>query len=216
MKVSLLVMTPGKMEGKSINISGPQFLIGREAQCQLRPASPLISKRHCRIDIREDRVFVRDFGSTNGTYLNEDRIENEQEALHDDILKIGPLEFRLAIEVGAAQTALNSAAPTTPIPSSSMPSTKGSHVDEAAAELLLALGDETPGDFGNIPLDSQGIPTGSTVMDVVNPSLDPSQQTQRAGGTDREKATKQAQGNTSTAAKAILEKYMRRPRASGR
>jgi FHA domain len=210
MKVSLLVITPGKMEGKTISISGPQFLIGRDEKCSLRPASPLISKRHCKLEIREDKVFVRDFGSTNGTYLNDTRIENEQEALADDILKIGPLEFKIAIESEPSPTASTSKAPTEPMASSR--AAKDERADDAAAELLLALGDEVPGDDGSATVDSQGIPLGSTVMDVVNPALDPSQQTQRAGGADRDKAAKLAQGNTSTAAKAILEKYMRRPR----
>jgi pSer/pThr/pTyr-binding forkhead associated (FHA) protein len=209
MKVSLLVITPGKMEGKTINILGPQFLIGRDEKCHLRPASPLISKRHCKIEVREDKVFVRDFGSTNGTYLNDERIENEQEAQPDDVLKIGPLEFKIAIESETAPTASTSKVPTEPMASRNA----RDHVDDAAAELLLALGDEVPGDPGATVVDSQGIPMGSTVMDVVNPAnVDPAQQTQRAGGADREKAAKLAQGNTSTAAKAILEKYMRRPK----
>jgi pSer/pThr/pTyr-binding forkhead associated (FHA) protein len=211
MKVTLVVMTPGKMEGKSISISGAQFLIGRDPQCNLRPASPLISKRHCRVEIREDRVFVRDFGSTNGTYLNDDRIDNEQEALHEDILKVGPLEFQVAIEETAAPTTSGSATPTASIPPASRSSSQGSHDDEAA-ELLLGLSDESPALDSTTAVDSQGIPMGSTVMDIVNTSLNPTQQTQRAGGADRDKAAKQAQGNTSTAAKAILEKYMRRPR----
>jgi hypothetical protein len=47
MKLSLVVLTPGKMEGKSIPITLSQFLIGRDPQCHLRPASALVSKRHC-------------------------------------------------------------------------------------------------------------------------------------------------------------------------
>lgn len=210
MKVSLLVITPGKMEGKTINIFGPQFLIGRDENCHLRPASPLISKRHCKLEVREDMVLVRDFGSTNGTYLNDERIENEQEAQPDDVLKIGPLEFKIVIESETAPTASTSKAPTESMAS---PGARDAHDDEAAAELLLALGDEVPGDPAATVVDSQGIPMGSTVMDVVNPAaVDPNQQTQRAGGADREKAAKLAQGNTSTAARAILEKYMRRPK----
>jgi hypothetical protein len=45
MKLSLIVLTPGKMEGKTIPIRLPQFLIGRDPQCHLRSASSLISKR---------------------------------------------------------------------------------------------------------------------------------------------------------------------------
>jgi hypothetical protein len=39
MKLSLVVLTPGKGEGR-MNLYLPQFLIGRDPQCHLRPAVP--------------------------------------------------------------------------------------------------------------------------------------------------------------------------------
>ena len=45
MKLSLLVMTPGKQEGKTIEIKLPQFLVGRDAQCHLRPFGDDASSR---------------------------------------------------------------------------------------------------------------------------------------------------------------------------
>jgi predicted component of type VI protein secretion system len=202
MKVSLVVLTPGKMEGKPINLTVSQFFIGRDPQCHLRPASPLISKRHCVLEVRDDKVLVRDFGSTNGTYVNQEKIEGERELKSSDLLKVGPLEFRLVMEGD----------PLTKSPTPPPRPAAGSRDDEAAAEMLLALGDDLPaGETAS--LDATGIPTGSTVMEVLSPqATDPQQQTQRTGAADREKAAKMAQGNTSTAAKAILEKYMRRPR----
>src|SRR5260370_31993794 len=98
MKLSLVVLTPGKMEGKSIPINLPQFLIGRDPQCHLRPASPLISKRHCAVIIRGEKAFVRDFESTNGTAVNEQPIKGEQELKHNDSLRVGPLDFRVVLE----------------------------------------------------------------------------------------------------------------------
>jgi hypothetical protein len=58
---------------------------------------------------------------------------------------------------------------------------------------------------------------GSTVMEVLSPTPAegmPTPPEAGKGGADREKAAKAAQGNTSTAAKAILDKYMRRPRGT--
>src|SRR5262249_42642836 len=60
MKLSLIVLTPGKSEGQAIPINLSQFVIGRDAQCHLRPASALISKRHCAVLVRGDKAFVRD------------------------------------------------------------------------------------------------------------------------------------------------------------
>src|SRR5206468_555445 len=65
MKLSLVVLSEGKAQGHTIPITLPQFIIGRDPQCQLRPPSPMISKRHCALLIKGGKAFVRDFGSTN-------------------------------------------------------------------------------------------------------------------------------------------------------
>ncbi len=74
MKLSLIVLSEGKSKGQTIPIKLSQFLIGRDPQCQLRPASPIISKRHCAVIIKDDKVVVRDFNSTNGTFVNEEPV----------------------------------------------------------------------------------------------------------------------------------------------
>src|ERR1043165_6290264 len=110
MKLSLVVMTPGAQEGKSLDIKLAQFVIGRDPQCQLRPASPVISKRHCALIQRENKVFLRDFDSTNGTFVNDEQIKGEVELKNNDVLKAGPLLFRVEIEAAAPKPAENPAA----------------------------------------------------------------------------------------------------------
>ena len=205
MKLNLVVLTPGKMEGKNIPITLSQFLIGRDPQCQLRPASALISKRHCAVLLRDNRIFVRDFDSTNGTSVNDQPVKGERE-LHDgDMLKVGPLAFRVALEVDVPVNK------PTPIPPPAKAA--GASDDEAAAAMLLSLQDDGGASPPGTPVDSDGIPTGSTIMQTFPPGEAPPEKADDGkGGAAREKAAKTAQGNTSNAAKAILEKYMRRPR----
>src|ERR1700722_13536418 len=102
MKLSLEVLTEGKQKGKLLPITLSQFLIGRDAQCHLRPASPLISKRHCAVIQRDDKVFVRDFDSTNGTFVNDQPVKGEVELKHKDHLKVGPIAFTVLVEATAA------------------------------------------------------------------------------------------------------------------
>jgi predicted component of type VI protein secretion system len=103
MKLSLIVQTPGnKMDGKVLEIKLAQFLVGRDPQCHLRPASALISKRHCALLQRDGKAFVRDFDSTNGTFVNDEQVKGEVELHHNDKLKIGPLLFLVALEPTAA------------------------------------------------------------------------------------------------------------------
>lgn len=107
MKLSLKVMTAGKQEGKLLPIGLAQFLIGRDPQCHLRPASAMISKRHCAIIQRDGKVFLRDFDSTNGSFHNDEKVVGEVELQAEDRIKVGPLEFCVLIE---------SEVPATPIP----------------------------------------------------------------------------------------------------
>src|SRR5438105_5755541 len=99
MKLSLVVLTPGKTEGKVIPITLSQFVIGRDPECNLRPASALISKRHCALLVRGNNVFVRDFDSTNGTRVNDQLVKGDRELHAEDQLAIGPLLFRVDMEV---------------------------------------------------------------------------------------------------------------------
>jgi pSer/pThr/pTyr-binding forkhead associated (FHA) protein len=202
MKLSLVVMTPGKSQGQAIPINLAQFLIGRDPQCNLRPASALISKRHCAVIVRGDKAFLRDFGSTNGTFVNDQPAKDEVELKNEDVLKVGPLSFTVRLE----------ATPTvdrpTPPPPTKKPQ-KASVDDESAADLLLSMLDDGPGAV----LSKTGeVPEGSTVMDII---AMPGQEGAKSdeSKTKEEEKKKANTGNTSVAAKAILDKYMRRPRS---
>ncbi len=206
MKLSLVVVTAGKMQGKSISIANPEFIIGRDPDCHLRPASPLISKKHCAFLVQGEKATIRDFGSTNGTMLNNEPITGDRPIANGDIVKVGPIEFRVDMEVTAA-----------PVRRTPSPRSMPSEADDAAAAMFLSLGDdESPGST----VDGQGVPTGSTIMETIHlPTETPPPGDMDAPKPGDEKAKKdlmaaaKAQAaNTSVAAKAILEKYMRRPR----
>jgi predicted component of type VI protein secretion system len=103
MKVSLVVAA-GSHEGRSIPLTGPEFLIGRDPQCHLRPASQAISKLHCAVLVRDGKVYVKDYGSTNGTLVNDALVQDTEIAVEDGAtLRVGPLDFRVKIEVLAAK-----------------------------------------------------------------------------------------------------------------
>lgn len=103
MKVSLVVAS-GAHQGKAIPITGPQFLIGRDVGCHLRPASQAVSKQHCAVLVRDGHIFIKDFGSTNGTLVNDVLIKGaEVQVIDGASLKLGPLDFTIRIEVSAPQ-----------------------------------------------------------------------------------------------------------------
>src|SRR6266571_4456479 len=126
MKISLMVLSTGSAAGKALPINVAQFIIGRDPGCNLRPASAMISKRHCAVLVKNDKVFLRDFDSTNGTFVNDEPVKGEVPLKDGDVLKVGPLSFKVVIESQAA------AKPTPPPKPKSADAT-----DEDAAAALL-------------------------------------------------------------------------------
>ncbi|MBI2827372.1 MAG: FHA domain-containing protein [Planctomycetia bacterium] len=101
MEVRLKVLV-GPNAGRELPVVGPKFLVGRADDCQLRPRSDLISRHHCVIFIEDTVVIVRDFGSKNGTLVNDERVSGECELKNGDKLRIGPLEFEVCVRSGVA------------------------------------------------------------------------------------------------------------------
>ncbi len=71
------------------------FLIGRHQGCNLCLSLPEISRKHAMIFERDDELWVKEFGSTNGTFLNRNRISRETVLHAGDILHFSSLEFRV-------------------------------------------------------------------------------------------------------------------------
>jgi pSer/pThr/pTyr-binding forkhead associated (FHA) protein len=197
MQLTLLVVAEGKWKGKTIPVRSIPFLIGRDAKCHLRPASPLVSKRHCALLVRDNKVFVQDLQSTNGTFVNDRQIKGEFEIKNEDRLSIGPLIFAVRIQ----------ALPPVNLPTPPPPTKTGTEPpeDEAAAAMLLSSLPDSPAE-GSPGVDSAGIPTGSTVMELPKPPSDTPPEP------DKSKKQQKGEGDTSATAKSILEKYWRRDR----
>lgn len=71
------------------------FIVGRGEGCNFVIAFPEVSKSHCRFELIEMVCFIVDMGSTNGTYLNHDRLTpNQTYPLKDgDVIQIGNQTF---------------------------------------------------------------------------------------------------------------------------
>jgi DNA-binding response OmpR family regulator len=67
--------------------------IGRAVECDVVIASKSVSREHTRLRREGRRWFVDDLGSTNGTYLNGERVINSMALLDGDSLKVGDVTF---------------------------------------------------------------------------------------------------------------------------
>ena len=85
------------VEGKTwlIHLKPLPFSVGRQEGCDLRLSSGEISRRHAEIYEHDEQIWVRECGSTNGTFVNRERLSGAQVLKSGDILHFGSQEFRI-------------------------------------------------------------------------------------------------------------------------
>lgn len=83
---------PGKW---MVPIEASPFVIGRDGDCSLTLQSKWVSRHHAEIHKSGDILWIRDRGSTNGTYVNRKKILSAELLEPGDILTFGKFEFRI-------------------------------------------------------------------------------------------------------------------------
>lgn len=71
--------------------------MGRNRDLELPLPDLKLSRRHCQVYSKDDLFFVKDLGSTNGTFLNGTRIEGEVELNDFDRIVLGDTEVEFHI-----------------------------------------------------------------------------------------------------------------------
>jgi len=74
-----------------------RIVVGREPGCELRIPLPSVSRQHCEFIIEDGSITLRDLGSSNGTYINKERVE-EAELTPGVLIAVGPAVFALMID----------------------------------------------------------------------------------------------------------------------
>jgi ABC-type multidrug transport system ATPase subunit len=73
----------------------PQLTIGRGDECDIRLDGLLISNEHARISQSSNGLVIEDLNSTNGTYVNGERITGRRQLPYEDVVQIGPFLLRV-------------------------------------------------------------------------------------------------------------------------
>tara|TARA_R110002049_G_scaffold2750_8_gene22317 strand:+ start:278367 stop:279311 length:945 start_codon:yes stop_codon:yes gene_type:complete len=94
-----LILATGSRAGLAASIMDGYYMIGRHADCQIRPKTRSVSRRHC-VVFRENATFrVLDLESTSGTKINHERIEPKKwcDLKDGDVLSCGKICFQVSI-----------------------------------------------------------------------------------------------------------------------
>ena len=96
----LVVLSAG-MTGRTQDLKVGKTTIGRVEDNTFQIAEPSVSSHHCEVVLRGSEVVVRDLNSTNGTYINGEKI-TERVIKPGQILRLGQIELRLETDTPTA------------------------------------------------------------------------------------------------------------------
>jgi len=82
------------MTGRTHDLKAEKTTIGRVEDNTFQIAEPSVSSHHCEVLLRGNDVVVKDLNSTNGTFINGEKI-TESPIKPGQILRLGQIEMRL-------------------------------------------------------------------------------------------------------------------------
>ena len=91
----ILTITQGSQTGQSAQLADGVIMIGRGADAQLSLDDDYVSTRHARVVSGDNGIYLEDLGSTNGSYVNGQRITAPTTISLSDTIRIGRTVMRL-------------------------------------------------------------------------------------------------------------------------
>src|SRR5216117_1029738 len=103
-------------DGREYVIAGAVLVFGREAGCDVVVSGKDVSRRHAEV-VQSPKGYLLVDSSTNGTFVNEDRVEGQRILARSDVIRLGDEQFRFYADAAPA----TAAPPPPPGPAASPP-----------------------------------------------------------------------------------------------
>lgn len=85
----MIVVIKGPSAGLEVSLTDQETVMGRDARADLVFDSPAVSRRHARIAQRNGQYYVEDLGSSNGTFVNGQRVQQSTALENGDEIALG-------------------------------------------------------------------------------------------------------------------------------
>ena len=99
-----LVILSAGMTGRKHELTADKTTVGRVEDNTFAITDPSVSSHHCEILLKGSDVVIRDLNSTNGSYINGEKI-SEATLKPGQILRLGQIELRLETDAPASAAA---------------------------------------------------------------------------------------------------------------
>jgi ABC-type multidrug transport system ATPase subunit/pSer/pThr/pTyr-binding forkhead associated (FHA) protein len=108
-----ITIITGPNAGNEIQLIQREQTIGRNPNVDIVIAQPEVSSRHARVTYQDDKYFIEDLKSSNGTFVNGQQVHGPVALKDDDEIALGP-NVRLRFGLSKVQSVLDIIAERTP------------------------------------------------------------------------------------------------------
>lgn len=129
----LFLNAQGGTPSKEFELIKPEVVAGRDEGVDIPIPAPAVSRRHVRFMLEGRGYVIEDLGSSNGTFVNGDRLIGRRTLTHGDQIRLGQtitLTYHAQEETSGVKTAVG---PAPSVPSHVMQTTVGEEVSLPAA-----------------------------------------------------------------------------------
>ncbi len=96
--MNILIVIKGAHRGQRFILVDGELILGRDKKVDIPFEDEGVSRRHVKFKVKNQLISVIDLGSTNGTYVNNLRIEKEQRLHNGDRITIGNTLFLVKLD----------------------------------------------------------------------------------------------------------------------
>ena len=107
-----LILSKGTASFQEFELTRPEIIIGRDSKVDVVISSPVVSQRHARLMQEGEGYILEDLGSSNGTYLNGQRLVGRHPLKSGDQIRLGSaITISYEAAQSSAETIVRSASP---------------------------------------------------------------------------------------------------------
>ncbi len=93
-KPACLLVVGGDLNGTIFDLADGETIVGRNADCNIPLDFQGISRKHFKVVLNNNEATLKDIGSSNGTFKNNEKIPGEASLSRGDIIKIGSMALK--------------------------------------------------------------------------------------------------------------------------
>ncbi|NMC79389.1 MAG: FHA domain-containing protein [Chloroflexi bacterium] len=97
-QIPVLRLVPEDSELSPREFTIPEVVIGRDPNCELSFPDETVSGHHARLSYHHNQWWVEDLQSTNGTFLNDEKVYTPTVIISGDDLRCGKIALGISIQ----------------------------------------------------------------------------------------------------------------------